>query len=190
MSENIKIPEDLAERVLCALRARSEELGEKMQRCERDIVDAAVCACAESLNAAVKNHTLTAEKCGENDRLILFLSNIIRSKHESTMDVEARCIALCEGRHEIPQAEHGYLFSDGEIADVTDVKKLETLAVEKIDRLRPVGKKQTIDLYVTGLSVALVAAINACAALDVPLCLWHYNRDTGDYFPQVVKMEG
>lgn len=189
MIANIKIPESLAERVLCALRARSKEIEKEVQRCERDIIDAAV-AHRESLDGAVKNRTLTAEKWGENDKLILFLSNIIRSKHKSTMDVEARRIALCEGRHEIPQAEHGYLFADGEIADVTDVKKLETLAVEKIDRLRPVGKKQTIDLYVTGLSVALVAAINACAALDVPLCLWHYNRDTGDYFPQVVKMEG
>lgn len=187
--QNIKISEDLAERVLCALRVRSKELEKEMQRRERDIIDAAV-AHRESLDEAVKNHTLTAEKWGENDKLILFLSNIIRSKHESTMDVEARRIALCEGRHEIPQAEHGYLFADGEIADVTDVKKLETLAIEKVDRLRPVGKKLTIDLYVTGLSVALVAAINACAALDVPLCLWHYNRDTGDYFPQVVKMEG
>lgn len=186
---NIKISEDLAERVLCALRIRSKELKKEMQRRERDIIGAAV-AHRESLDEAVKNHTLTAEKWGENDKLILFLSNIIRSKHESTMDVEARRIALCEGRHEIPQAEHGYLFADGEIADVTDVKSLETLAIEKIDRLRPVGKKLTIDLYVTGLSVALVAAINACAALDVPLCLWHYNRDTGDYFPQVVKMEG
>lgn len=187
--QNIKISEDLAERVLCALRVRSKELEKEMQRRERDIIDAAV-AHRESLDEAVKNHTLTAEKWGENDKLILFLSNIIRSKHESTMDVEARRIALCEGRHEIPQAEHGYLFADGEIADVTDVKKLETLAIEKVDRLRPVGKKLTIDLYVTGLSVALVAAINACAVLDVPLCLWHYNRDTGDYFPQVVKMEG
>lgn len=186
LENNIKISEDLAERVLCALRIRSKEIEEEMQRRERDIIDAAV-AHRESLDEAVKNHTLTAEKWGENDKLILFLSNIIRSKHESTMDAEARRIALCEGRHEIPQAEHGYLFADGEIADVTDVKKLETLAIEKVDRLRPVGKKLTIDLYVTGLSVALVAAINACAALDVPLCLWHYNRDTGDYFPQVVK---
>lgn len=189
MIANIKIPEDLAERVLRALRARSKEIEKEVQRCERDIIDAAV-AHRESLDEAVKNRTLTAEKWGENDKLILFLSNIIRSKHESTMDVEARRIALCEGRHDIPQAEHGYLFAAGEIADVTDVNGLETLAIEKIDRLRPVGKKLTIDLYVTGLSVALVAAINACAALDVPLCLWHYNRDTGDYFPQVVKMEG
>lgn len=189
MPKNIKISEDLAERVLCALRVRSKELDKEMQLLERDIIDAAV-AHRESLDEAVKNRTLTAEKWGENDDLIMFLSNIIRSKYESKMEVEARRIALCEGRHEIPQAEHGYLFADGEIADVTDVKKLETLAIEKVDRLRPVGKNLTIDLYVTGLSVALVAAINACAALDVPLCLWHYNRDTGDYFPQVVKMEG
>lgn len=109
---NIKISEDLAERVLCALRIRSKELKKEMQRRERDIIGAAV-AHRESLDEAVKNHTLTAEKWGENDKLILFLSNIIRSKHESTMDVEARRIALCEGRHEIPQAEHGYLFADG-----------------------------------------------------------------------------
>lgn len=46
-----------------------------------------------------------------------------------------------------------------------------------IDRLR---------LYVTGLSVALVAALNACRELGIAVELLHYDRETGTYYGQEV----
>ena len=44
-----------------------------------------------------------------------------------------------------------------------------------------------LNLYVTGLTQALVSMINACHQLDVPLTLWHYDRSSRDYYKQVVR---
>ena len=43
-----------------------------------------------------------------------------------------------------------------------------------------------INLYVTGLSQALAAVIAMCAINGVPLTLYHFNKDTGDYYPQTI----
>ena len=89
-------------------------------------------------------------------------------------------VALCAGRHDIPQAKDGYIFS--EVVDVTDPLKLEAVAIRRIRELRC----GYIDIYVTGLSVALIAALNAARRLDVSVVLYHYNRETGEYFSQGV----
>ena len=62
-------------------------------------------------------------------------------------------MALCEGRHEIPEAVDGAIFPSV-IPDPTD---LEAMAKIAGDKLRHCGK---LDLYVTGLSVALATVIN------------------------------
>mgnify|MGYP000961133140 CR=1 FL=1 len=41
-------------------------------------------------------------------------------------------------------------------------------------------------LYVTGLSVALVAALNACQELGIDVELLHFDRASGDYYSQEV----
>ena len=41
-----------------------------------------------------------------------------------------------------------------------------------------------LDLYVTGLSVCLVEVIGYCYHNFVPLTLWHFNRDTNEYYSQ------
>ena len=45
-------------------------------------------------------------------------------------------------------------------------------------------------IYVTGLTVALVATINACLRVGISVTLMHYNRDTGSYYPQDVRFPG
>lgn len=87
-------------------------------------------------------------------------------------------VALCEGRHEIPEAEDGSIFSS--IVDPTDVQGLEVIAL-----CRLAGVAQ-LDLYVTGLTVALVAVLNVCHIEGIAVTLYHYNRETGDYYPQRV----
>lgn len=42
------------------------------------------------------------------------------------------------------------------------------------------------DLYVTGLTVALVAVLNACHKLGIVVTLYHYDREEGNYYPQQV----
>lgn len=87
-------------------------------------------------------------------------------------------VALCEGRHEIPQAVDGSIFSA--TVDPLDVESLEVIAL-----CRLAGVKQ-LDLYVTGLTVALVAVLNVCHLEGITVTLYHYNRETGDYYPQRV----
>ena len=94
--------------------------------------------------------------------------------------------ALCEGRHEMPENVSGSVFPTS--VDPTDVDELDRIATEFV---RSVDGKD-IHLVVTGLSVALVSVIKAvtsCAADDssaTSLTLWHYDRNSGDYYPQKV----
>lgn len=87
-------------------------------------------------------------------------------------------MALCEGRHSIPQAVDGSIFSN--TLNPLDVSGLEEQAFHKLEGVN------ALNLYVTGLSVALVAVINVCHREDIMLTLWHYDRDSGNYYPQSV----
>ena len=88
-------------------------------------------------------------------------------------------MALCEGRHAIPQATDGYIYP-------TEVDPLNTEKLEE-DALLALSGIKELDLYVTGLTVALIAALNACKRLNIEVTLYHYNRESGDYYPQKVK---
>ena len=96
-------------------------------------------------------------------------------------------LALCEGRHPIPQAVDGSIFC-GEIADVTATEALETIAFNALEEKTNVPLNSVeLNIYVTGLTVALIAALNVCHTCGIKVTLWHYNRETGDYYPQEVK---
>lgn len=51
------------------------------------------------------------------------------------------------------------------------------------------GVKSTeyINIYVTGLTVALIAAINAAKEIGVTVTLYHFDRETGNHFEQSVN---
>lgn len=85
---------------------------------------------------------------------------------------------LCRGRHEIPEAVDGAIF--GQQLNPLDVDGMERTAAAAVAGL------DALTLYVTGLSVALVAVINACRAQGVELTLMHYDRESGSYYPQHV----
>lgn len=95
-------------------------------------------------------------------------------------------VALCEGRHAMPEGITSSVYPMS--VDPTDIDSLDRVAV---DFVRSCDGKH-INLVVTGLSVALVSvikAVAACAADDsaaTSLTLWHFNRDTGDYYAQKV----
>ena len=99
-------------------------------------------------------------------------------------------MGLCEGRHEIPQVTDGYIFPSE--VNPTDINSLRRIAWNKLCTTYT-NKGLDIDvdmpvlhLYVTGLTVALVEVINVCKKLDITLILYHYNRETGDYYTQHV----
>lgn len=90
-------------------------------------------------------------------------------------------VALCESRHEILEAVDGAIF--GQTVDPTAPLKLEAEARRVI---RESGVEY-LTVYVTGLSAALVAVINACHVLGVHLSLMHYDLEKGKYFPQPIR---
>lgn len=99
-------------------------------------------------------------------------------------------VGLVKGRHDIPDV-FGYIFD--EIEDVTDVESLEKHARNILSRVMFGYKVKTgsstdctVHLYVTGLTVALGAVVAACLELRLYLVLYHFNRDTGEYYPQTV----
>ena len=94
--------------------------------------------------------------------------------------VESVSMALCESHHAIPQATDGTIF--GSELDPLATTELETEAYNKLKGL----EVKNLNLYVTGLTVALVSVINACRKLNIKLTLWHYDRDKGKYYPQSV----
>lgn len=87
-------------------------------------------------------------------------------------------MCLCEGRHEIPGAEDGAIF--GNSLNPLDLEGMRATAAAKLAGV------EALDLYVTGLTVALVEVINFCHANGVSLTLWHFDRETGGYYPQEV----
>ena len=95
--------------------------------------------------------------------------------------VDSAAMSLCKGRHEIPEAVDGAIF--GTEVDPLDVNGLQAQAMETLSAL----EIHHLDLYVTGLTMALIAALNACRSLGITVTLWHFNRETGKYYSQEVE---
>lgn len=88
-------------------------------------------------------------------------------------------IALCEGRHAIPEATDGAVFGQT-IADPTDLKAMAQTVRKRL------CCTDAVDLYVTGLTVALGEVIRYCAVAGIELTLWHYDRNSDSYYPQTL----
>lgn len=88
-----------------------------------------------------------------------------------------KVLGLCKGRHVISNVLE-YVF-DTEI-DPTDIPEMNRQAAKVL------AGSDHVDLYVTGLSVALLAVVRFCIDNNISLTCYHYNRDTGEYYPQQV----
>lgn len=96
---------------------------------------------------------------------------------------------LCSGRHSIPQAIDGAIFPKT-VCNVTRPDKLEESAEEILKGKTSYGDLQeitSINLYATGLTVALIAVLNICRKEDIKVTLWHYDKYSKDYFKQEIK---
>ena len=87
-------------------------------------------------------------------------------------------MGLCRGRHDIPGVD-SYIFP-GQVdpLDLTGQAETADAALQGVEAL---------DLYVTGLTVALVTVINHCHQEGICLTLYHFDRDSGSYYPQPVR---
>ena len=90
---------------------------------------------------------------------------------------------LCVGRHALPSVVTGYIFS-GSIVDPTKVIEMQRIAANVLEE----SNTTELVLYVTGLTPALIATLNAAKAVGVTsVTLMHFDRETGEYFPQPVE---
>lgn len=94
------------------------------------------------------------------------------------MNKKSKVMCLCEARHKMPEIVGEAIF--GKEINPIDVTGLHKQAFDKIKGL------DHLDLYVTGLTVALLEVVKICQELDISLTCWHYDRDSGEYYPQKV----
>ena len=95
-------------------------------------------------------------------------------------------VGLIEGRHTLPTTEYAFK----EIKDPTAVDEIESEARKywgrwswNLDGMRAI---HTVEVYATGLTVALLATIKAIRGSfpNSQIVIKHYDRDTGQYFDQ------
>ena len=84
---------------------------------------------------------------------------------------------LCKGRHEIPVKD--FIFD--EIADPTDFEGMAKWANDVI----PLDATE-IEVYVTGLTPAMLAVSRICFGGKIDLTAMNYDRESGKYLPQTV----
>lgn len=106
-------------------------------------------------------------------------------------------VAVCEGRHDIPQATDGSCFPN-EIPSkiLKNPTYLEDMAFSRLwdicRRKKMIDENDRIiwgiqlNLYVTGLTIAVIAAIKAAKNEGMDIVLWHYDRDSESYYPQKI----
>jgi hypothetical protein len=115
---------------------------------------------------------------------------------------------LCFGRHKMPECVTHAIFGHDVTDIITSPCKLEGRAIASLNAILadcdvPCVTIQNEDgedvrafdctdvhltIYVTGLSVALIAAINAAHFGGIRhITLMHYDRETGDYYSQDVE---
>lgn len=93
-------------------------------------------------------------------------------------------LGLVKGRHQIDGIED-YVFNS-EIKDVTNIARLNDKVFQRLGADYGLQYNDHLDLYVTGLTVALGAVIHYCAFQNVHITLWYYDRESESYFSQYI----
>ena len=89
-------------------------------------------------------------------------------------------IGLCDGRHPLPCDQ--FVFDS--IDNIFDYKQLRDTAIKVLsDCTDPV-----VDLYVTGLTTALVEVLAAAKVCGKTIVLWHYDVTNDTYIPQIPEI--
>lgn len=95
-------------------------------------------------------------------------------------------VGLVKGRHDMPADIEDYVFNEP-VVDPTDVDGLFNASLGFIQRAISDPAETRLVIYVTGLTPALIATLNAAQCIGVRLIVCrHWNRETGTYFNQLV----
>ena len=96
------------------------------------------------------------------------------------IDVDTASMELCKGRHKTPA-------TDGAIFE-TEVNPIDVTALEEQAKAKLTSLNITkLNIYVTGLTVALISVLNASKELGLEVILWHFDRENGKYYCQKAK---
>lgn len=123
---------------------------------------------------------------------------------------------LCSGRHSFPESIENCVFSNAisDPTDIVSIRKEAETSLIRIFRKEGamlfscpfenscadcgsmcshcdegreyVDTSASLNLYVTGLTVALIEVLNVCKDWGISVTLYHYDRESGNYFPQKV----
>lgn len=113
---------------------------------------------------------------------------------------------LFSGRHDLPSNKSIF---KGALKDVTDVKGIEDLARTSLQLIAyslgiheeltiasgygsdevvfDFPRNMEVTIYVTGLTVALIAVLNVLRSYDAKVILAHYDKVINDYYFQEVR---
>lgn len=96
-------------------------------------------------------------------------------------------IALCEARHTMPECVTGAIYPN--TVDPLDIGGI----TETADVFMREHSGEDVNVYVTGLTVCTIAVVKAAlmrlameSARPRTLTLWHFDRATGDHYPQTI----
>ena len=96
------------------------------------------------------------------------------------IETDTASMELCKGRHKTPA-------TDGAVFE-TEVNPLDVITLESQAKERLANLNITrLHLYVTGLTVALIAVLNTARELGIEVILWHFDRESNNYYSQEVK---
>ena len=84
---------------------------------------------------------------------------------------------LCSGRHNTPATKSIFQMN------LNPTKTEELFAIA--DGAIPIDTTELV-VYVTGLTVAMLAVVQVCLEREIPLTAMHYNRETETYYPQYI----
>lgn len=115
-------------------------------------------------------------------------------------------IGLCNGRHEIPDVHNNYIFEPFEITKIDQafISKLEKKAIDVLTKQIGIERTNTymdgvmknhvvdgptrLELYTTGLSVALVSVLKFTQSVyGLEVIVYHYDVTSDTYVPQQVQ---
>ncbi|MGO5336737.1 hypothetical protein ACTQZS_07995 [Bilifractor sp. LCP19S3_H10] len=110
-------------------------------------------------------------------------------------------LGLVEGRHEMPVEDY-VLHSVEDVTDIQGIRKAVCASlVDKLGtdiRVTEYGPSLNgieedaahyecsteLHLYITGLTVVALEVVRFCAMNGIPLVAYHYNCESGSYYPQ------
>lgn len=90
-------------------------------------------------------------------------------------------ILLCNARHAHEDINDLPAIFPQVIVDPSDTEGMYSVVY---DAIHETDHSDGIDLYVTGMTVAVGAVVRYCYKNGIALTLWHYDRSKDAYYPQ------